>query len=55
MRNGGEGVNFFSVNMMLNRNIPVQLVSNSLYMILNAKTGVVCQPVQRKWSLKDRA
>ena len=44
-----------SVNMMLNRNIPVQLVSNSLYMILNTKTGIVCQPVQKKWSLKDRA
>ena len=41
-----------SVNMMLNRNIPVQLVSNSLYMILNTKTGIVCQPGQRKWSLK---
>ena len=43
-----------SVNMMLNRNIPVQLVSNSLYMILNTKTGNVCQPVQKKWSLKNR-
>ena len=43
-----------SVNMMLNRNIPVQLVSNSLYMILNTKTGIVCQPGQRKWSLKYR-
>ena len=43
-----------SVNMMLNRNIPVQLVSNSLNMIFNTKTGNVCQPVQKKWSLKDR-
>ena len=43
-----------SCNMMLNRNIPVQLVSNSLYMILNTKTGIVCQPGQRKWSLKYR-
>ena len=44
-----------SFNMMLNRNIPVQLVSNSpYYMILHTKTGIVCQPGQRKWSLKDR-
>ena len=45
-----------SFNMMLNRNIPVhwQLVSNSSYMILNTKTGIVCQPGQRKWSLKYR-
>ena len=44
-----------SVNTMLNRNVPVQLISNSLYMILNTKTGIVCQPVQKKWSLKDTA
>ena len=54
MSNGGEGV-----NLMLNRNIPVQLVSNSLYMILNTKNGIVCQPVQKKMvieaNLKDRA
>ena len=37
-----------SVNMMLNRNILVQLVSNGLYMILDTKTGIVCQPVQKK-------
>ena len=44
-----------SVNMMLNRNTIVQLVSNGLYMILDTKTGIVCQLVQKKWSLKDRA
>ena len=44
-----------SVNMMLNRNTLVPLVSNGLYMILDTKTGIVCQPVQKKWSLKDRA
>ena len=53
MRNGGEGVNFYQHDV--EQKIPVQLVRNSLYMTLNTKTGIVCQQVQKKWSLKDRA
>ena len=30
-------------------------VKAQCHMILNTKTGIVCQPVQKKWSLKDRA